>query len=185
MGFVYKPRHQKQLTPGDPWGKFNCTAYSAAMAFDRETMGGVDVTGKQVRAASSEAYPDPNSPGLNLTQIINVGYRWHIHLESRRGIPWSSFIAQLKAGRGAILQGDYDQMGEWSSQASFKGDHAIYVNHVSGDGDLYTYDPLAAAAREIPASVLRRYGEKFATKVGTSGVICALTRQTPTLAEAQ
>jgi hypothetical protein len=185
VGFIYKPRHQRQIVAADPYGRYNCTAYSAAMAFDRHTMGGVVVTGKQVRAASSEPYPDRISPGLNLAQIIDVGHKWHIELESRRGIPWSSFIAQLKSGRGAILQGDYDQMGDWSSQATFKGDHAMYLNHVSGDGDIYTYDPLAKAAREIPAAVLKRYGEKFATRIGTSGVICALTRITPTVAEAQ
>lgn len=184
MGYIYKPAHQRQLGPGSyPTGKYDCTAYSAAMAFDRHTLGGVEATGRQVRLASNEPYPDRLSPGLNISQIVNVGLKWHIGLESRRGIPWASFIAQLKAGRGAVLQGDYDQMGEYSSQASFKGDHAIYVNHVSGDGDLYTYDPLARGPREIPQIVLRRYAEKFAKAVGTSGVICALTRVTPNTAE--
>jgi hypothetical protein len=186
MGFIYKPRHQKQIVSTDPWGKFNCSAYSFAMAVDRHTLGGMDVTGKQVRAATNEPYPDPNSPGLNIAQLMTVAVKWNLDgFESRRGIPWSSFIAQMKTGRGAILQGDYDQMGDYSSQASFRGDHAMFINHVSGDGDLFTYDPLAKAPREIPQIILRRYAEKFAKAVGTSGVICALTRETPTIAVAQ
>lgn len=187
MGFIYKPRHQKQITSADKYGGLNCTAYSCAMAIDRATLGGTLVTGKQVRAASNEPIPDPASPGLNLPQIVNVAFGWHVELVNRTGAPWASLIAALKEGRGVVLSGDYDQIpNQYSGQLSFKGDHAVYVNHVSGDGDLYWYDPLRRAAIEIPAAVARAYAEKFArTTHRYPGLLFATTRITPTIAVAQ
>jgi hypothetical protein len=157
------------------------------MAFDRATLGGVNVSGRLVRLASSEPVPDKASPGLNLGQVINVGFKWHIDLDNRTGAPWGSVIAALKAGRGVILQGDYDQLAGFSCQASFKGDHAVYVNHVTGDGDLYWMDPLCAGPNaNMDPAVARRYAEKFARSVGVyPGLLFATTRVTPTVAEAQ
>ena len=189
MGFIYKPLHQAQLAPGTgPTGKFDCTAYSAAMAIDRATLGGTLVTGRAVRLASNEPYPDPDSPGLNLQQIVQVAGRWHVDIYNRMRAPWSSVMSMLREGRGIILQGDYDQIPkEFSGQLSFKGDHAVYVNHVSGDGDLYWMDPLRKAGPiEIPADIARKYAEKLARKWGLyPGLAFATTRITPTIAEAQ
>ena len=145
MGFIYKPAHQYQLKPGSaPTGGFDCTAYATAMAIDRASMGGVRVTGKQVRQASSEPIPDPDSPGLNLPQVIAVAAKWHVELFDRRGAPWSAVIEALSEGRGVILQGDADQFIGTNvvCQQGFRGDHAIYLNHVTGDDDLYEFDPL-------------------------------------------
>jgi hypothetical protein len=189
MGYIYKPRHQYQLGPGSyPTGGYDCTAYSAAMAIDRATLGGTIATGRQVRLASSEPTPDRDSPGLNLNQVINVAFKWHVDLDSRYGAPWSSLIAALKSGRGLILQGDYDQIpAGFSGQLSFKGDHAVFINHVTGDGDLYWMDPLREkGAVEIKASVARAYAEKLAKKWGIyPGLAFATTRITPTIAVAQ
>ena len=189
MGFTYKPQHQWQLGSGSgPTGGVDCTAYAAAVASDRATLGGTKVTGRQVRLASNEPYPDPQSPGLNLPQVINVAFKWHVDLEQRSGAPWKSLLAALKAQRGVILQGDYDQIpAGFSGQLSFKGDHAVYINHISGDGDLYWMDPLRRAGPiEIPAAVAKAYAEKLARKWGLyPGLAFATTRITPTIAEAQ
>ncbi len=183
MSYIYKPAHQRQINAGDKYGGFNCTAYSAAMAIDRATMGGTIVTGRQVRANSNEPVPDPQSPGLSLPQVVNVAFGWHVELDNRSGAPWSSLLAALKEGRGLILQGDYDQMGAYSCQTSFKGPHAIFCNHVSGDGDIYTYDPLCSAGREVPAPTIRAYAEKLAKTWGSyPGLLFATTRITPNLA---
>lgn len=189
MGFTYKPEFSYQLGSGSgPTGGFDCTAHSAAMAIDRATLGGSKITGRQVRLASTEPYPDPHSPGLSIPQVINVGFKLHVSLENRSGAPWSSLIAALKGQRGVILQGDYDQIpAEFSGQLSFKGDHAVFVNHISGDGDFYWMDPLRKAGPiEIPAAVARKYAEKLAKSWGTfPGLLFATTRITPTIAEAQ
>mgnify|MGYP001568647578 CR=1 FL=1 len=189
MGFIYRPRHQYQLGPGSgPTGGYDCTAYSAAMSIDRATLGGTLATGRQVRLASSEPVPDRASPGLNLNQVINVAYKWHVDLEQRTGAPWSSVMAALKGGRGVILQGDADQLPPGiNGQIGFKGDHAVYVNHVTGDGDLYWMDPLRkAGALEVKEEIARAYAEKFARATGTyPGIRFATTRVTPTIAVAQ
>jgi len=184
MGTIYRPKHVRQLLVGDKYGGTNCTASSAAMAIDRATMGGIQVTGKTVRAASNEPIPDPASPGLNLPQVVNVAFGWHVELQNRTGAPWFVVIKSLKEGRGIVLQGDYDQIPPgFSGQLNFKGDHAVYVNHVTGDGDLYWQDPLRSAAVEIPEAVARAYAEKFARTVGTfPGVLFATTRVTPNVA---
>lgn len=189
MSFIYHPDHQYQLGPGSgPTGGFDCTCYAASMAIDRGTMGGTIVTGRQVRLASDEPYPDPHSPGLNLPQVQAVAGKWHVDLINRGGAPWSSVMGMLKQGRGVVLQGDYDQIpAGYSGQLSFRGDHAVYVNHVTGDGDLYWMDPLRkSGAIEIPASIARSYAEKLAKKWGIyPGVAVAMTRITPNLAVAQ
>jgi hypothetical protein len=189
MAVVYRPKHQRQITPADRYGGVNCTACSAAMAIDRATLGAVYVTGGTIRARSNEPIPDPKSPGLNLPQVVNVAFKLQSKaepkgadewLENRAGAPWSALMRALREFRGVVLQGDYDQLPPaFSCQKSMKGDHAVYVNHVSGDGDLYVMDPLCKSAREVPEAVMRAYAEKFARTVGRyPGVLFATTRTT-------
>jgi len=193
MATIYRPKHQRQINPGDPYGKYNCTAYSAAIAVDRATLGGSRVTGEGIRANSSEPRPDPGSPGLDLSQATAAAFRTtRVDLTVRRAT-WASLTASLRAGRGAILQGDYDQMGSFSCQTSFRGNHAVYLNNLNTEtveigGVEYTagkaalmYDPLCTSYKWTPLTVLRKYGEKFALSVGFSGVLFATTRITPNI----
>ncbi len=187
MSFIYKPTHQYQLGPGaGPTGGFDCTAYSAAMAIDRATIGGTEVTGRQVRLSSDEPYPDPHSPGLNIPQVSTVAGKWHVDLISRRGAPWSAVMAMLNEGRGVLIQGDYDQIpAAYSGQLSFKGDHAIFANHLNGDDtEIWWMDPLNhKGAFYIPVKVVRNYAEKLARTWGIApGLSVAMTRITPNLA---
>ena len=188
MGFVYVPAYQKQINAADRFGGVNCAAYSAAMAIDRATMGGTVVTGKQVRAASNEPVPDPQSPGLNIPQLVNVAFGWHVELVNRTGAPWTSLLTALREHRGVILAGDYDQIpAQYSGQVSFKGDHGVYVNHLNNDGtECWWMDPLhKAGGQYIPLTVAQAYATKFARRIGIyPGLAFATTRQTPSLAVA-
>lgn len=196
MGSVYRPKHQKQLTATDKYGKYNCTAVSAAIAGDRATLGGVIVSGKDIRAASSEPIPDTNpntenGPGLTPQQAVDALYRLtRVPLVMRR-TSWATMASNLNA-RGVLLPGDYDQMGAFSCQPSFRDLHSMYLNNrnsapVTINGTTYpagqaalTYDPLCGDYRWVPMSVLRKYAEKYARAVGyTGGVIYATTRVTP------
>ena len=181
MATVYRPKHQRQLVSTDPYGGKNCAAYSAAMAIDRATLGGVAVTGRQVRSASNEPIPDPASPGLNIPQLVNVAFGWHIALNDRTGAPWASVMAALREYRGVILFGDYDVFPAGvSCQAGFKGDHSVYVNHITGDGDLFVMDPLCPAGKEVKEATMRAYAEKMGKATGHGlGVLFAVTRITP------
>ena len=182
MAVVYRPSHANQIQAGGPTGPFDCTAWSAAFAIDRATLGGVKVTGRQVRLASSEPIPSPSSPGLNLQQVADVAAKWHVDLNYRLG-SFIDVLAALAAFRGVILQGDYDQMGTWSCQPSFKGDHAVFLNSLDTAGTrALTYDPLCAAYRWVPIGTLKRYCEKHAASTGGK-VRYATTRVTPLIAK--
>ena len=183
MTHVYTPAHQQQLHPATPTGPYDCQAYSAAMAIDRQTLGGVVVTGRSVRLASDEPQPDPHSPGLSIPQVIGVAHRWHVELVDRRDAPWSAVLAALHAHRGVILDGDYDQIpDEFSGQPSFRGDHAVYCNHIANDeASIWEMDPLRPAGQYVPVAVLRAYAEKLGRRVGSHGVLFAQTRITPQL----
>jgi hypothetical protein len=190
---IYRPKHQRQINPNDPYGKYNCTAYAAAIAVDRATIGGCLITGKEVRANSTEPKPSPRSPGLNLVQGVGGAFRaTHVGMQVRR-ISWSAMLVYLK-NRGVILQGDYDQMSGFSCQTSFRDNHAVFLNNTNTDpvtiADVeygpgkcaLTYDPLCTGYKWVPLTVLRKYAEKFALQQGFAGVLCATTRSTPLIA---
>ena len=193
MAVQYRPKHQRQLAEPIS-GRYDCTAYSAALAVDRHTIGGVVVRGRDIRLASTEPRPDPGSPGLNLAQATAAAFRLtRVNLTVKRG-PWATFVTRLRT-RGAILPGDYDQMGEFSAQPSFRDLHAMFINNLNSDhieigGVTYgpekaglTYDPLYRTFRWVPLAVLRKYAEKYARAVNyTGGVIYAETRVTPLIA---
>ena len=190
MGYVYVPKHDYQLGPGSgPTGRYDCTAWSCSMAIDRATMGGTQITGRQVRLASNEPIPDPSSPGLNLNQVVNVAFKLHVELENRTGAPYSAMVAALREGRGVILQGDYDQIpAEYSGQLTFKGDHAVYLNHLDNTGKrVWWMDPInRKGGFYIPLTVARAYAEDFAKAVKRyPGLLFATTRPTPKLDVAQ
>ncbi len=125
---------------------------------------------------------------MSIPQVVDVAFKWHVDLENRSGAPWSSVLAALRSGRGVILQGDYDQIpSAFTCQASFDGPHCIYINHETGDDDLYEYDPLCWKPNaNFPPAVARAYAEKFAKTVGVyPGLLFATTRITPNISEPQ
>jgi hypothetical protein len=157
------------------------------MAIDRATIGGTLVTGKQVRAASNEPRPDPSSPGLNIPQLVNVAFGWHVELTNRTRGTWSSLMAALKDRQGVILQGDADQLPpQYNGQTGFKGNHCVYINHEKDDtgAEVWWMDPLnKQGSFYIPTAVARAYAEKLAKAAGIfPGVFFATTRSTPSLA---
>ena len=181
---VYRPAHQRQLVATDPHGKVNCAAVGLAIALDRATLGGLRVTGRLVRALSNEPHPDPDSPGLYLPQLRTVAAILRVPLSMVLGASWGALLTSLRAGRAVLLPGTYGALGEWSCQPSFRGGHMIVVNHVSGDGDLFIYDPLCSKAREVPAPIIREYAQSWGEHVGQPAgrFDFAVVRATPLVA---
>jgi hypothetical protein len=188
MGFVYIPKFTPQINPADKFGGVNCGAYATSYAVDRATMGGIQVSGSVVRRATNEPIPDPHSPGLNIPQLVNAVFAWHVQLNNRTGAPWASVLAALHEHRGVVLSGDYDQIpAKYSGQTTFKGDHSVYLNHLSNDGmECWWMDPLnKAGGFYMPAAIAKAYATKFAKTIGTyPGLAFITTRQTPSLATA-
>lgn len=181
MSVIYRPKHQRQIVASDPHGGVNCTAYSAAIGIDRGTIGGSLVTGKWVRAHSSEPNPDPGSPGLNIAQVCDVAQDIGVDLTAEKTSHFAKALARLAEGRGLVLAGDYDQMGGFSCQANFKGLHAIFVNNLNTPGtSLLVYDPLCPTYRYIDIGTIKRYAEKYAQQAG--GLLWyGYTRVTPNI----
>lgn len=179
MAVVYRPRFQSQFEPRTYTSRWDCTPASAAIAADRATLGGVLVTHATVRAASNEPNPRPDapSPGLNLPQVIDVLAEWHIPLIDRTGRGWYAVLTALREGRGAIVQGDYDQLGIYKCDPDFDDPHAMFFNNLDTPGNrILVYDPICEKYRYVPVETCRKYAEKL-----TASVRFAVTRITPTI----
>jgi hypothetical protein len=171
----YLPAFQYQLIYSDPQGSWSCTAYAFSMALDKSSYGAVQITGRQVRALSGAA----PYVGLTLRDGIVASSRLYISVVDKSGEPWANVLTALKAGRGVVLQGDYDQIPDvYSGQSTFDGNHAVYIDYLHSTGlYLYVMDPLrAGGARWVPVSIMRRFAEKLGRAQGISGVYFAVIR---------
>jgi hypothetical protein len=120
---IFRP--QNPALNGDPEGWSSCTAYSASMAADYDTVGVKKPTGRQIRALTND-----HTGGLNLAQVdaaLNAG--WQIDLQTTYRLPWADFAKKIDAGCGAILQGRYSAIADSRVDAGrgFRGGHAIFV----------------------------------------------------------
>lgn len=180
---VYRPAFLRQLNPADPLGNLSCTAYSAAMALDRATLGGIQVSGEAVRERTGLTPAQIAAQGgMTLRNIEHALASWSVYLHDQTGSPWASVLAALNGYQGVILQGHYPALtaGGYGSQPTYQGNHAIYVNNIDGGGTRgLMYDPLASVCRWVPLSVLRAYAEGL----HKPGLYFASTRRTPLIAQ--
>jgi len=124
-------------------GGVDCTAHSASNAIDHATCGAKDPGGRTIRLKSSEPVPDPNSPGLNLSQVATVaknhyGVSLDIRIGSRK-VPWAEYEKRRTSGQGAIIQVNYGPIADskYDAGRGFRGGHAMFESAHA------TYDPLA------------------------------------------
>ncbi len=191
MSVPDRPRFVKQLD-GSRYAGLNCTCASAAMALDRATLGVHQTTGSYVRALTGDT-----TGGTTLAQVdAALSRRWGINLDVEYNLSWDSFVARIKAGQGAILQGweGVTRGTRWSASETFSGNHAWFVNdYISGKG-FRVYDPLADGRRDgiaespliIPASVVREWAGKLDVSdpaepyraIGLGKVYAGFTRDT-------
>lgn len=174
MAAIYRPRHQRQLVASDKNGSKNCTAYSAAMFVDAVTLGGSKVTGKQVRAWSSEPVPDPGSPGLNIPQVVAVLSRLGVVLDDRTGQPWAAVEAALDQDRRVVAQISYLELGAARCQHGDFG-HAMLLQarRKRAGGipgfEILANDPLCSTAKWYDDTAIHRAMEKFGDETHLPG----------------
>jgi hypothetical protein len=124
-------------------GGVDCTAHSASNAIDHATCGAKDPGGRTIRLKSSEATPDPNSPGLNLSQVAKVAKNnYGVSLDIRIGshkVSWAEYEKRRTSGQGAIIQVNYGPIADskYDAGRGFRGGHAMFESAHA------TYDPLA------------------------------------------
>lgn len=155
---LFRPQYPDPTTTLD-WA--NCTMASGAMMLDFHTQGKVQKWGGELRKLSGDT-----SGGTNLDNLKTAWGKLGYTFIDRRGYSWGQAMADLKNGRGLVLQGDYDVLlGGHSCQATFDGDHAIYANpEINSDG-IVIGDPLCGKFKRIPVSVLKAYTEKLGRRV--------------------
>lgn len=165
---VYRPIHREQI--GDPttgYDPYICTMESGAMALDFHTQGKVQVWGGNLLNKLNLSDADIRN-GLNMGNLKNAWAAYGYTLLDRRGYTWAQVIKDLKAGRGIVLQGDYDVLtGDDDCQPGFNGDHAIYLNPelYSDNTVVLKGDPLCEDFDKVPLSTLKKYAEKLGARV--------------------
>lgn len=180
---TYRPTFQPQnpALSGYSLGWLSCTAFSAAMAGDYDTLGAKRPTGEQVRMLTGDT-----TGGLNLGQVdaaLLLG--WDINLNTVYRLPWADFAAAINAGKAAILQGLYAPIADsrFDAGRGFRGNHAITV--LPG---WVVMDPLADGratgvyryhAEPYPEALLRSFAGQLnlgTTRLGDGLVYASLTR---------
>lgn len=177
-------KHLTQRVPSDPHWAVNCTAYVAAMIADDVTLGGlIGVTGRWIRAHSSEPNPDPGSPGLNIGQVRSVLTGLHIATSDRTGDPRTEVIKALEAGRRVGLAIAYRALGAHRCQAGGDFGHAVCLVKIAPDGDIWASDPLCDRMKKYPREVLFDAAQEFARETGLNvGLRWYTTRKIPNVA---
>lgn len=179
MAHAYQPRDTSQLNPNDPYGRYNCTAYSLARLIDYTTLGGmVGVTGSLIRALSDEPTPDPNSPGLNLRQCVMVAGRLRVFLEDWTGEGWAGVERALAQRRAVLLQLDAAKLPSairpWSPK-TVPFPHATTIDWKTAAG-YHWYDPVPGKDRYVTQAQIRPAAEALLKTVRF-----AVTRPVPWL----
>lgn len=178
---IYIPRHQTQVNAADPNGRYNCTAYAAAMAIDAATLGGCVPSGANVRALSDEPVPSPQSPGLNVPQVCAVAARLHVTLTDRSGFGVQRLVEWVEAGHAAVVQVDRTTLGNYLCSASIDVPHAVLVLDFSPGRSSLVFDPLCTAPKWVPPDVLQQAAVDFGAQTGLreGAIRFAVTRHIP------
>lgn len=170
-----RPRFQTQRNAADKFGPLNCTAYAAAMGIEFATCGNLSVTGRDIRALSDEPEPEPDSPGLNLRQVVDVSRKLRCPLTDQTGRAWETLTGYIDAGMGIILQGSGPAMAEWQD-VPFTGPHAVLVTEAT-PRTMTVWNPLNSKAVSVPATAVRTFA--LGLKTSATGLRFATTRTAP------
>lgn len=144
---------------GSVFANTNCTMAAGAMLYEVQT--GLDVSGAQMRAWSSDT-TRYTSPSDLARAFAAQGQPLSVHYD----LSWRHFLHEMRSGRSAVVMGWYGYLPRrLSLQPGFTGAHAIFVLTYSrhafrGRGGFYVMDPLGRAGyagQWWPAGVLHAY----------------------------
>jgi len=176
----YLPRFLTQRDPTDPCARFNCVAYSGAMALDYATLGGLRVSGRVVREATNEPRCADSLPGLTAAQLVGASRELYVPLVPRLDQTWGELAAEIDAGCGAVAFLRYGALPvSLRSSGTFTGDHAVFVQYHDRTNRRWRIgDPLATVWKWWPSAALRTAMEAFPGP----GLDWVRTRDVPELA---
>lgn len=163
----YLPIFRKQI--GDPTtdlDAFICTLEAGAMLLDWHTRGAVQVWGGELIPWTGSPASSIYGSGANLDELRRSWLHWNQNLSVRSGQTWNDLINCLEEGRGAVIQGDYDEFNlAERCQNDFLGDHAILMLPYQQADRILCGDPLCNDFRGIARSTLQAYVENFGRAV--------------------
>lgn len=181
----YKATFRKQLT-GSGLASENCGAASGAMLVDQGSLGAKKPTPDEFRRLTGDW-----SGGLFIATIGNTIERYGVGVtvfDGSDGLTWAQLLAFLKAGRFAVVNGNYAVVPTaLTGSDSFNGLHSVMYHQYSATKGILVGDPLndgrklAYTGRVVPKgyvwyplSVARNYVESFDRKVAGTGLHAAV-----------
>lgn len=181
----YTATFRKQLT-GTYLAGENCGAASGAMVVDQGTLGAKKPTPDAFRRLTGDW-----SGGLFIATIGNTIERYGVGVtvfDGSDGLTWAQLLAYLKAGRFAVVNGNYAVVPTaLTGSDSFNGFHSVMYHQYSATKGIRVGDPLndgrklAWSGRVVPRgyvwyplSVARNYVESFDRKVAGTGLHAAV-----------
>lgn len=178
----YLTDFEKQLT-GTVLASSNCGAASGAMLVGQGTLGALDPGADAFRRNTGDY-----TGGLFIGTIGNtceVDYKVGVTVfDGMDGLTWAKLLAYLKAGRFAVVNGDYDQVPlALRGDKDFTGLHSVMYHQVNSAGTMVRVgDPLNDGRRPgipkgwvwWPISVAKNYVEKYDREVPGTGLHAAV-----------
>lgn len=154
----YHPKGQKQTLRYA--GKLiGCTDTAFAVGVDGATLGAVMVTEAEVRRLSDETRPDPESPGLNLTQLRDVARKLRVDFAPMTGATWAQLVDTLDHNGLVVAQLWYDLIGGTNIG------HAVLLQQKRA-GKLRVMDPMKGTWAWLEADDVLAAMRKFARMTG-------------------
>lgn len=162
----YVNDHESQYGPGrsERTRAEGCVWTTVANGCDAATGGRVDpepdVVLSKVRRSEET---NPVTPGWSLEDAQKAAARLGVSMVIK--YRWTNLVADHNDGYYIALQGDSDRFADGSCSGTFDGDHCVGIPPISKDGRWLMDDPICPTARyEYPAT-LKRYAEKFDSRV--------------------
>lgn len=170
-----KPKLQQQFVPRDSTSAFDCTATSGGMLGDADSRGRFVFTHSQVRRATDERIPDPESPGLNWNQVDVALARLTSGAVDLNVYPtgssWGRVPTSCRAGRWAglaIWRGVLVDAG-LGGTSPFRGGHAVVLGYDQNEKRPILGDPLVPYWQNASWALLERACAEFMRRTGNGG----------------
>lgn len=168
---AYRPAIVTQYGWGTLLDGFNCNMAAGCMALDRHTLGAKTSTPPLMRG-----YQFDQSGGTDLADLATAWANGYSEVLEHGTVSWATFLANIRNGRGAVLQGLYANLPP-NKQFSdtFAGGHSLYINEELVPGVFWGSDPLTSAAVVYSEPELQAYAEGLSW-VPTGYVSAGFTR---------
>lgn len=181
MGKFYRAGFEKQLT-GSALGPVNCNSAAGAMLVDQFTLGLKNPSPDRFRKLSGDT-----AGGMPIQTVGETLERFgvkHTVYDENDGYHFDDLVADLKRGKFAVVNGDYDVVPSGlEGSKTFGGPHSEFWHRVTPDGSgIVVGDPLCDGRRPVypngyvvyPLSVARRFVRKLDNQVPGDGIMCAV-----------